>query len=222
MKDKYNLSLILLSNLLPLIGFLFFHWSMFAIIYLYWVQGIFVALSDSIKIVMSRGINEAGVVESKNKRISSAVKFFCLRLGIFFFYWIFLLAFVARAGDTANHAVVVQNYVIIFFMDKSFNQVLLATFIAEAIAFLGTFIATEDYKTDLPSKYKLFFDARTIIMHIVIVLGTFGSQFFESMLPVSKTPGFSYVILLVILKMIVELYFSRNKLVVFSKIKGIQ
>ncbi len=206
MTKRKQLYLQLCANLIPLIGYWFFDWNMFAIIYMYWAEGFIVAFFTCIRIVMAQGTDPyRPVPDTLGKRILTAFKFFLFRAFILFFYWIFIFAFVAFPGGGVHKEMMIQNYTIMFFQNVIFNNALLIYFLTQLILFLSDFIASEDYKTEHPRKYRILFDGRTIVLHIVIVLGTFTYKYLQQYEGFSnRLPGLSYVAILVILKSIAD------------------
>jgi hypothetical protein len=213
MAVKYNFAIQVLVNLIPLIGFWFFGWSMFAIIYIYWTEGLIVALFECARIAIASGKDrEMHGPDAFPVRLFSAFKFLLLKFGVLLFYWIFIFAFVANPQGEENKVLLHHNYMILFFADKSFNNALLIYFLSQFVFFLSTFIANNDYKTRPNSDYKLFFDGRTIVLHVVIVLGTFGYQYFKKFESFdSRLPALSYVLLLVVIKTIADIIGQRYR-----------
>ncbi len=202
MNVKYNLLMIVLLNMIPLIGFWYFDWSMFSIVYIYWAEGLIVAVFECAKIAIAFGREEnKPKVDHFFTRLSSALKFLMVKIGILLFYGIFIFAFVANPPGETNRDIVTHNYLILFFQDKWFNSALIAYFASQFIFFMTSFIATDDYKNKASSSYKVLFDGRTIVLHIVIVLGTFGYQYFKRFESIdNRLPALSYVLLLVVIK----------------------
>lgn len=204
MSKKQQLYFQLCANLIPLIGYWFFNWSMFVIIYMYWAEGFIVAFFTCSRIAIARGTDPAKVLQDNfGRRLLSAFKFFMVRAFILFFYWLFIFAFVAFPGGNIHKEMMVQNYTVMLFQNTVFNNALLIYFLTQLILFLSDFIASEDYKTDYSGKYKILFDSRTIVLHIVIVLGTFTYKYLQQYESISnRIPGLSYVGILLVLKSI--------------------
>jgi hypothetical protein len=203
---KHQLILQLLVNTIPLIGFWFYNWNMFAIIYMYWVEGFIIVLFNSVKMAMAQGI-ELNEPSKLSVRITSSIKFLIFRIGIFLFYFVFIFVFIALPQNTLHKEIAIENFSIMLFHNSIFNTALLIFFLNQFILFLSNFIISEDYITQPYSKYKILFDSRTIVLHIVIVLGTFGFQYMQKYETVNyRLPALSYVSILFILKSISDIF----------------
>jgi hypothetical protein len=71
----------LLLNAIPVIGYWFWNWSMFAIIYIYWVEALIISFFVCMKIVVAQGVEADGVVSPLRKKIGSGLKYLFLRVG---------------------------------------------------------------------------------------------------------------------------------------------
>ncbi len=194
-------------NLLPVIGYWFWGWSMFAIIYIYWVEAVIISFFVFLKIAMSRGPEDlTGETRPAWRRTLSGLKILLLRLGIMLFYWIFIFLFVGMGQGKYDSEMVIDNMKIMIFMHQGFNLAVLAFFLSQIIEFIGSFIMTDDYLNKPSGAYTLFFDARTIVIHIVIVLGTFAHQFLDKYATLDdRLPGLGFVLVMFFVKTIADI-----------------
>lgn len=205
MSKRRDLIMQLLVNCMPLVGFWYFNWNMFAIIYIYWAEGFIVAFYTCAKIAIANGPDNHPA-ERFYIRLISAFKHLLFRFGVLFFYWIFIYAFVAHPNGNLALAIPIQNKNILLFKDHVFNNLWLVYLLSQLILFFSSFIATDDYKNKPSSEYKVLFDIRTIVLHFVIVLGTFGYQVFENFESYNnKLPALAYILVLVVIKSIADI-----------------
>ena len=197
----------IILNAIPVVGYWFWNWSMFSIVYLYWMEAVIISLFVFLKIAMARGEASYGMPgPGVGARIFSGLRILVLRLLILGFYWIFILIFVALGQGKYSTNESIENLRIIVMMHPGFNVAVLAFFLSQILTFMRTFIYSGDYLNTPSAAYKLFFDARTIIIHIVIVLGTFSYQFLEKYASVdNRLPGLGFVVILFLLKSIADL-----------------
>jgi hypothetical protein len=197
-------------NAIPVMGYWFLGWSMFAIIYLYWVEAVIISLFVFMKIAMARGPEADGTVSPPVKRVFSGFKILFIRIAIMMFYWVFILLFVAMGQGQYDHEQTLLNLRILAFVNPGFNLAILAFFLSQIIEFIGGFINTDKYKTTASSDYKLFFDARTIVIHVVVVLGTFAYQFLAQFSTYdNRLPGLGFVFVMFFMKTMADIFIHK-------------
>jgi hypothetical protein len=54
---KRSVQILILANLLPLMGVLFFDWSLFAVMYLYWFENVIIGLFNIMRMSRAEGKN---------------------------------------------------------------------------------------------------------------------------------------------------------------------
>jgi hypothetical protein len=207
MPDRTSRYQQVLLNAIPVIGYWFWDWSMFAIVYIYWVEALIMSLFVFLKVLMARGEDPlSGEVPSAGSKLYAAIKVLFIRVGILMFYWIFIFLFVGMGQGKYKPEQTMEHLQILVFMHSGFNLAVLAFFLSQIIDFMRGFIYNDDYLVKPSRSYKLYFDARTIIIHVVVVLGTFSYQFLERYAFVdNRLPGLGFVLLLFFLKTIADL-----------------
>jgi len=198
----------LLLNLVPVAGYWFLDWSMFAIVYIYWVEALLVGFFLAIRVLFSKGIDPVtNKPASLAIRVSKSFKTMLVRTAILLFYWLFILVFVALGQGKLGTEEHTKNVEIIFFFNSSFNIAVFAFFLSQLQEFLRDFILTGRYKTEIPTHFISFFDARTIVIHVVIVLGTFAHEFLLKYKDMDeRLPGLGFVGMLFIIKCLADLF----------------
>jgi len=162
-----NISVItlILVNLVPLFGVLFFDWSLFMIMFLFWFENIVIGFVNVPKIIKADGEYSQGDkkfnIKINNKIINTTSKyalagFFMLHYGIFTFV----------------HGI----FIFVLFYEKldSYQGIALAVlllFVSHGVSYYTNYIGKEEYKKlssiqVMTQPYK-----RIVIMHLTIILG---------------------------------------------------
>lgn len=211
------LPFLMAGNLFPLIGVLFYGFGFFALFYLYWWETVIISIFQWLKmgraelqskpdpkfLVNNKPLSDAQV----NSRRYMRRLYFFVRGGLLAFYLIFIIVFTG-SSDAGNGGDMIDNFVLPLMLKVPWMQVsLLVFFISHAVEY-RVWIYDKDYKTTSLTSLGNPIDGRTIIMHIVIVLGTFLSAFVtNSLFPENPRAGvIAYASLFVLLKILVDLY----------------
>ena len=204
--------LIIIFNLVPIAGVLFYNWSVFEMFWLFWMETLVIAFFNFIRVVLSQGNNEAtpyryGPLQFNFKR---GFTYLIARIFIFFFYSIFIvvfIGFVAQKEDTSHVLLTLA------FQNKLFNIALLLFACGQVYYLVKYFFMSGGYFYSKAASYPGIFDGRQIVMHIAIVLGAVGSGFLlkDNANPVYAS-GF-IIIIFCALKLGFELYFMKTEAV---------
>lgn len=200
----------MLLNLLPVVGYWFLGWSMFAIVYIYWAEALLVGFFLALRVCFSKGIEEdTGKPVPVSRRIGKGFKTLLVRTAILLFYWLFILVFVALGQGKLGNEEHIKNIQIIFFMNSTFNIAVFAFFLSQLQEFLRDFILNDQYRREVPDQFISFFDSRTIIIHVVIVLGTFAHEFLAKYQDMDqRLPGLGFVGVLFVIKCLADLFMN--------------
>jgi hypothetical protein len=187
---RISIGSLILSNLIPLIGVLFFGWDVSTILILYWSENVIIGFYNITKMAMAKG--EAKGPQTY-KRIF-LIGFFIVHFGIFTFGH---AAFVFSFFGTENPSF------------KSLLPALLPLFISHGVSMFVHFIKNKEYLR--VSFDKLFFQPykRVVIMHLTIVLGAWIATAFH-------LPSLVLVVL-IFLKITVDIFFHKKEHIRFSK-----
>ena len=168
------LPLIIFSNLFPLYGVINYNWTIFSVVYIYWIELLIISTFQLLKILLAKGDTNATFFN----KLALGIKFFIFRTGLFFFYLLFIVVFLglltsAKSGETKD---AITMFEAMFFRGTFYRITLLSFILYNLVEFLVLFIANEKYKTDKPHDNFILLDAHIIVVHIVVVLGTFLYQ----------------------------------------------
>ena len=159
---KYSLYILILVNLVPVFGVLFLHWSLFSVMFFYWLESAVVGLYNIPKLLMARVTTENAV---KEKRPASQTKGRLVFVGFFLIhYGMFML----------GHGL----FVFEFFgpSDLSFLTILIgfATLaVSHGISFFLNYIGHKEYEKVNISQQMFAPYKRIVIMHVTILIGGF-------------------------------------------------
>ncbi|MFN8238110.1 MAG: DUF6498-containing protein [Chitinophagales bacterium] len=197
----YLLPLSILSNLFPLYGVIMYDWTIFSVVYIYWIELLIISTFQLLKILLAQGDINAGFKE----RAALAFKFFAFRTGIFFFYLLFIIVFLGFMVSSKERGAGLNVFRIMTFQDAFFKIALLSFVVYNLVEFIVRYLATGKYKSAKPADYYSMFDARIIVVHIVVVLGTFLYQLVLDKLNADhKTAMIACVSLFIIVKLIAD------------------
>ena len=187
---RISIGSLILSNLIPLIGVLFFGWSVSTILILYWSENVIIGFYNIIKMALAKG-------EVRSKQTYERlflIGFFIVHFGIFTFGH---AAFVFSFFGTDNPSF------------QSLLPALLPLFISHGVSMFMHFIKNKEYKR--VSFDKLFFQPykRVVIMHLTIVFGAWIATAFN-------LPSLVLVVL-ILLKISVDIFFHKKEHTRFSE-----
>lgn len=187
---RISIGSLILSNLIPLIGVMFFGWSVATILILYWSENVIIGFYNVIKMALAKGEARR---QQTNQRFF-LIGFFIVHFGIFTFGH---AAFVFSFFGTEN---------------PSFNSLLpalLPLFISHGVSMFVHFIKNGEYRR--VSFETLFFQPykRVVIMHLTIIFGAWISL-------ALNLPSMVLVVL-IFLKISVDIFFHRKEHTRFMK-----
>lgn len=168
---NYTIPLIIFTNLMPIYGVLNLGWTLFTVIYIYWVELLIISFFELLQILTAKDGNFA-----LSAKLFIGFKFMAIRLGIFFFYLSFLITFTGfmlSNKDDASSRDLISMAEALAFKGTFYRITLLSIFFSGALNFYFNFIANQKYKQTTPLNAFSYFDAHIIIVHIVVVLSTF-------------------------------------------------
>lgn len=161
----------LVMNLVPFLGVVYYDWSVFALLYSFWLETLAMSFFDAIRITFASG-SESGV-----PHLAKAVGFFIRRTGILLFYMIFLVVFIGFVVSEKQSGSSFAVYLVL--ADDSFRFTVITFFLVKLFELIYRYFVQGEYKTALPEDYTGLFNRQIIVIHVVIVLGVFAFQFFS-------------------------------------------
>ena len=168
------LPLIIFSNLFPLYGVINYNWTIFTVVYIYWFELLIITFFQFLKIITSQG--ESSI--STWTKIFIGIKFLIGRCSLFLFYLIFIVTFLGVLASVKEDGKTnaVGMFEAIFFRGTFYRITLLSFILYNLVDFIVLFILNDNYKTAKPADNNNLLDAHILVVHIVVVLGTFLYQ----------------------------------------------
>ena len=168
------LSAIILSNLMPLIAVLFYDVSFFALFYLYWWETVIISVFQFIKMGKAQKLSEPNPNFSINDKTMIKNSRLSTRFLMLVFYLFFIVIFVGVLSTMKENP-------------TAFVRALLFTEPWVKVSFAGFFVthlveyifwrSNKEYEQTSLRELGTVFDTRVMVIHIVIVLGTFAAMF---------------------------------------------
>ena len=158
----YSITSLLIANLLPLYGVIFWGWNVFFLMLLYWLESLIIGFFNFIKINRAEGkalskldlkVNGQPLKDASAFSLSA---FFLLHYGLFMFV----------------HLI----FILVFFFSKEINLLgLFSAFVSlclsHFISYQGHFIGNREYERVSADDLFMKPYPRIIIMHLTILLG---------------------------------------------------
>jgi len=195
---------LILFNLVPLLGVLFFGWSLAAVMILYWFENVIIGFYNVIKMIMAQGKTPKTQLRSGDKPVTAAQKpflivFFIIHFGIF----------------TLGHGV----FVIVLFGNQFQNiwglwPAALSLFVSHGISLYHNFLRNKEYKGVAFQDFFFQPYKRVIIMHLTIIVGASASLIFN-------LPSITLIVL-ILLKILVDVISHINEHKKFAPTPGIK
>ncbi len=166
--QKPTAGVLIIANLLPIFGVLFFDWEVIDLLLIYWAESLIIGLFGILKML---------VVAKIKKQISIIARaiFYCIHYG-FFMYGHLVIIFLIFAREK------IQEGWYIFsvppFMSEAFSTIWLALiflFISHAISFFVNFIGKKEFKEMVQKPNTMMFlpYKRIYVMHLSLLFGGF-------------------------------------------------
>ena len=164
----------LAMNLVPFLGVLFYDWSVFALIYSFWLETLGMSFFSAIKVLSARGEGDGKL------HLGKAFRFMVIRTGILLFYLLFIVVFIGLVVSGKQETDPFVTYLLL--LQPSFRWMIIGFFVIKFLELIFRYFMRGEYLNARVSDHNGVFDSRIIIIHVVIVLGVFAHQYFsESM-----------------------------------------
>lgn len=202
---------IIFFNCLPIAGVAFFNWSVFQVCWLFWMETLIIAIFNSVRILYSQGhdVNTAPTQQPLRYNVWASGRYLLAKIFVFLFYSIFIIVFIGFLAQKEENKL--NIFGAIFLQDKFFNLALFISVCSQAYYILRYFFINGGYYYTNPRSYAAVFDGRQIVMHVAIVLGSFGGMFLLKYMPNSNVASIWVVSIFCVGKLFYELSsFQRN------------
>lgn len=205
MNKQKTLIIQLCMNTITLLGVIFYNWSVFALIYLYWLETLGFVFFNSIKILTAKNHFQ------NPPHLKMSFIFLLFNVGILLFYLIFIITFIGIVVSGKQEGKSFVTYLCL--LDSGFRYTVFSFFSFKFFELAYYYFYKGEYKTASPSHYHSFFNPRIIMIHVVIILGFFTFKYFSENFD-NKYGLIGFASVFVILKSIadvVSIYVFNNK-----------
>ncbi len=127
MTNRKKITSQIVMNTIPLLGVIFAQWSIFALIYSYWLETLSIVFFNTIKILTAQKSSQ------KAPHIKKALFNLMINLGELFFYLIFIVVFIGGIISTKHEGMNFINY--LAFIDNNFKIMIFGLFTAKLFLF---------------------------------------------------------------------------------------
>ena len=164
-KLSYSSIALIVGNLAPIIGVLFFEWQLFPLILLYWIENVVIGVFNAFKMLTCSGS------ESVIQRIFMTL-FFSVHYGMFCFgHGTFVVDLFGGDLDSMPAAlqVITQN---------GLQLALIALVVSHGFSFLQNFLIRGEFRQMSVSEVMFSPYKRIIVLHVFIIFGGMALQTF--------------------------------------------
>ena len=200
----------LIANALPLVGVLFFHWSLVAILLAYWLENVVIGVFQLLKIrraTINYPVNEKNKLVigplrgvSPRERIFYSI-FFCVHYGLFLFgHLVFLRFFGEILGEVVTFSLALLLTVLPFI-------------VIHRKSYLESYIGEKEYERIPLTKLFIGPYRRIFVMHTTIIFGSIPLLFFARVFP-------QVGVIVVILKIVLDVVLKEKEFAFWQKIEN--
>lgn len=161
-------------NIVPLLGVIFYDWSVFALLYAFWLETLGLSFLNAIRILFAKKSIEKGPFVGK------ALRFLIVSIFILLFYMLFMIVFVGFQISDKQEGVNFIKYLML--LQPTFRLTIMVFFVIKFIELIYSYFIKNQRETTSPTDFHPLLDSRIFVIHIVIVLGVFACQFFSEKL----------------------------------------
>lgn len=154
-----SLSTLVLANLWPPVGVVFFQWTVFSVVFLFWLENVIVGLFNLARMWMAQGgsANPGGKL--------AMIPFFAVHYGIFtLVHGIFVLALFGGGGVGSVAQALRETHV---------GAAALALAGSHGVSFVFNFMGSGEFRTATLDTLMAQPYGRVVVLHLVIIFGGF-------------------------------------------------
>lgn len=190
MNQPLSFYLLLIFNLFPIVGVVFFNWSPFEMFWLFWMETLIVAIFNTLRVLFSQELTALQAANHPTLHINwwEGFRYLLGRIFIFVFYSVFIIVFIGSISNSGENKSHLLN--IILLKNSMFNMALLLVLVSQGAILVKHFVQNGYYLISSVKDYPVLFDNRQIFMHIAVIVCGVGASF---LLKDGKTSGYASV-----------------------------
>lgn len=170
-KYKYAIFSLLLANVLPIFGVVFWGWDLFAIFIIYWIESAVIGFFNILKMFVASILNSNSPISFATNLFGTLflVAFFTVHYGGFMLgHLIFLFAFFGPKNIEPFSSDFLASVLSILWVIR---LAILSLFLSHGVSFFVNFIGRKEYQGRVGPDYMGSAYGRIIVMHLTIILG---------------------------------------------------
>jgi hypothetical protein len=157
------------ANLVPLLGVLGSHWTVFAVLLLYWCENVVVGVFNVLRMLLA---NPASVATDAAKLVF--IPFFTFHYGMFtMVHGIFVLALFGPAGQHFSPS---PAAFVAALRDAGVGLGVLAIVLSHGFSFLHNYLWGGEFRRATLQQLMMQPYARVVVLHLTILLGGFAAK----------------------------------------------
>lgn len=188
---------LIVVNLIPLIGVLFFQWDIFTIIFLYWLESAVIGIFNFFKMIkINGGLN------------SNMLPFFIIHYGGFTLGTLILIIFLFRP-DLQQTSSELQAFFIALDYARELLLALFFLIVSHSLSFIYNFMEKKEYLQTNLGQQMIAPYKRVVIMNLVIILSSYWLK---------DVMNIMTIVILVVLKIIFDLlaHLREHRKIIFN------
>ncbi|MSR43364.1 MAG: hypothetical protein EXS19_04920 [Pedosphaera sp.] len=155
---------LILANLIPLVGVLYFGWAQFPIMFLFWMENVVVGVFNVLKMVWSGGVREQHLIKWM------MVPFFCMHYGIFtLVHGFFVFALFGAGQSTSNNVGMVFQQLRDLLFGQGIGWAVLVLVASHGFSFVWNYILNGEYRTTNAISLMIQPYGRVVVLHMAIL-----------------------------------------------------
>ena len=156
------------ANLVPLVGVIAFHWTIFSIFLLYWCENVVVGAFNVLKMALADPRNAGADVLKL-----FLIPFFIVHYGMFtMVHGIFVLVLFGPGGNVSPSPARFLAAV----SDAGISYAVLAIALSHGFSFVHNYLAGGEFRRTSPQQLMAQPYARVVVLHIAILAGGFAAK----------------------------------------------
>ncbi len=158
---RVSIAFLVLANLIPVIGVLFWNWDIFYLLLLFWCENVVIGFFGILKVLLSGG----GVFTSV---------FFAVHYGGFMFGHIMILfSLFSGLGGYDSRSMSEHELLLDAILNKVTPLPIIALFASHAVSFATNFLRSNERDALSPSEAMALPYKRMVITHVALIAGGF-------------------------------------------------
>jgi len=166
--ENISIVALIVSNCVPLIGVIFFEWSMFSVVLLFWSETLIIGFFNIFKIIIYNWLSAIFKVPT-----------FIIHFGIFMaLHYLFLVVLFANDQSLIPRVIDASLIANIYLVLKPLAWSFVLLFVSHTISFFVNYVGRGEYKNKRKDPFIAPY-GRILVMHVSIILGGIVVMFFH-------------------------------------------